>query len=46
MPQVQKGMKSRGFIGARPNPVQEVAVSHFHKMLAKYMGTGAPEPIR
>jgi hypothetical protein len=45
MADVQRGMKSRGFAGARPNPVQEVAVSHFHRVLAQYMGTGAPEPL-
>lgn len=46
MPQVQKGMKSRGFGGARPNPVQEVAVIHFHRLLAQYMnGIGAPRAI-
>lgn len=46
MPQVQKGMKSRGFMGARPSPVQEVAVTHFHRLLAKYMGTGTPQPVK
>lgn len=46
MPEVQKGMKSRGFVGPRPNPSQEVSVTHFHRNLADYMGTGAPEPIR
>ena len=45
MPEVQRGMKSRGFPGARPNPSQEIAVSHFHQVLAEYMGTGAPVPI-
>ena len=45
MPMVQKGMKSRGFKGNRPSPVQELAVVHFHRMLASYMGTGEPEPI-
>lgn len=45
MPKVQQGMKSRGFPGNRPNPVQEVAVIHFHETLATYMGTGAPEEI-
>ena len=45
MPEVQKGMKSRGFSGARPSPVSEVAVTHFHEVLSEYMGTGAPEPI-
>jgi phenylpropionate dioxygenase-like ring-hydroxylating dioxygenase large terminal subunit len=42
---VQKGMKSRGYVGARPSPKQELSVIHFHRTLAKYMGTGAPEPI-
>jgi hypothetical protein len=45
MSQVQQGMKSRGFIGARPNPLEETAVTHFHRTLAQYMGTGAPQPI-
>jgi hypothetical protein len=44
MPKVQQGMKSRGFPGPRPSPAQELAIIHFHKMLAEYMGTGAPEP--
>ncbi|CAN7238557.1 aromatic ring-hydroxylating dioxygenase subunit alpha [Phenylobacterium sp. LjRoot219] len=45
MPKVQQGMKSRGFPGPRPSPEQELAIIHFHKMLAEYMGTGAPEPF-
>lgn len=45
MPEVQKGMKSRGFSGARPNPLQEETVTHFHRTLAEYMDTGAPVPI-
>ncbi|MCB2074350.1 MAG: aromatic ring-hydroxylating dioxygenase subunit alpha [Novosphingobium sp.] len=45
MPEVQKGMKSRGFRGARPNPKEEVAVINFHRVLAEYMGSGAPEPL-
>lgn len=45
MPEVQKGMKSRGFSGARPNPVEELPVAHFLKNLADYMGAGAPVPI-
>ena len=45
MPEVQKGMKSRGFMGARPNPLSEVPVTHFHRTLAEYMGTGAPVPL-
>jgi hypothetical protein len=38
MGEVQRGMKSRGFAGSRPNPVQEVAVSNFHQSLAEFMG--------
>jgi Ring hydroxylating alpha subunit (catalytic domain) len=45
MPDVQRGMKSRGFKGARPNPRAEVVVAHFHKTLADYMGRGAPKPM-
>jgi nitrite reductase/ring-hydroxylating ferredoxin subunit len=45
MPEVQKGMKSRGFKGARPNPRAEVVVAHFHKTLSDYMGRGAPVPL-
>ena len=45
MPYVQRGMKSRGFKGARPNPRQEVTVINFHKTLAEYIGRGAPEPL-
>ena len=45
MEAVQKGMMSRGFAGPRPNPVQERPVTNFHRVLASYMGTGAPQPI-
>jgi phenylpropionate dioxygenase-like ring-hydroxylating dioxygenase large terminal subunit len=45
MPEVQRGMHSRGYVGARPSPVQEAAVINFHRTLAEYMGTGGPEPI-
>ena len=45
MPEVQKGMKSRGFKGPRPGPVQELSVINFHRTLAQYMGTGAPVEI-
>jgi phenylpropionate dioxygenase-like ring-hydroxylating dioxygenase large terminal subunit len=34
---VQRGMKSRGFRGGRTNPVQERAVSHFHKVLRRFI---------
>ncbi len=26
-------------------PIEEETVVHFHRMLAEYMGTGAPVPI-
>ncbi len=42
MGEVQKGMRSRGFRGALPNPKQEQPVSNFHRSLAQFMGTGAP----
>lgn len=45
MPEVQRGMKSSVFDKARPNPEQELTVTHFHKTLATFMGRGAPEPI-
>jgi hypothetical protein len=31
-------VKSRGFRGARINPVQEVAVQNFQRAIAKYLG--------
>lgn len=34
---VQKGMKSRAFAFARPNPVQEVELTNFHRMLEAYL---------
>jgi nitrite reductase/ring-hydroxylating ferredoxin subunit len=37
MADVQLGMKSRGFRGARTNPVQERAISNFHETLYKYL---------
>jgi phenylpropionate dioxygenase-like ring-hydroxylating dioxygenase large terminal subunit len=46
MEAVQLGMKSGGFPGARPNPVQEDAIACLHTSLARYMGTGAPRPCR
>lgn len=42
---VQRGLKSRGFKGIRPSPKQEGIVLNFHRQLARYMGTGAPEPV-
>jgi phenylpropionate dioxygenase-like ring-hydroxylating dioxygenase large terminal subunit len=37
MEEIQQGMKSRGFKGARPNPVQERAISNFHQTLHHYL---------
>lgn len=37
MEQVQRGMKQRGFPGARTSPVQEVAVSNMHRVLHEYV---------
>ncbi|WP_028079079.1 aromatic ring-hydroxylating oxygenase subunit alpha [Solimonas soli] len=34
---ITRGMKSRGFSAARPNPVQEVEISHFHSTLDRYL---------
>jgi Ring hydroxylating alpha subunit (catalytic domain) len=45
MGEMQKGVKSRAFPGARPNPFQEQSVINFHRNLASYMGTGAPAQI-
>jgi nitrite reductase/ring-hydroxylating ferredoxin subunit len=36
LPEVQRGMYSRGFRGLRTNPVQEVCVSNFHKVLHEF----------
>ena len=45
MAAVQKGMRSRGFRGALPNPHQERKITNFHRNLAKYMDAGAPRRI-
>ena len=37
IPKVQRGMKSSAFKAARPNPVQERAVSHFHRTLRRFI---------
>ena len=39
---VHKGMKSRGYRGALPNPHQEQKIINMHRNLAAFMGTGAP----
>jgi hypothetical protein len=45
MSQVHKGTPSRGFVGPRPSPLQELSIIHFHRLLAQYMGVGAPRVI-
>jgi phenylpropionate dioxygenase-like ring-hydroxylating dioxygenase large terminal subunit len=37
MDALQRGMKCRGFAGARTNPKQEIAVSNFHRALHEFM---------
>jgi phenylpropionate dioxygenase-like ring-hydroxylating dioxygenase large terminal subunit len=37
MHEVQRGMKSKGFAGARPNPLQESAIANFHRYLRHYL---------
>jgi phenylpropionate dioxygenase-like ring-hydroxylating dioxygenase large terminal subunit len=37
MKMVQKGMRSRGFRHALPNPVQEVEITNFHRNLENYI---------
>jgi phenylpropionate dioxygenase-like ring-hydroxylating dioxygenase large terminal subunit len=34
---VQKGIRSRGWKGARPNPIEESNVSNFHRVLHSYV---------
>ncbi|SCW38369.1 Rieske [2Fe-2S] domain-containing protein [Sphingobium faniae] len=38
--EVQKGMRSRVFKGSRPNPVQEAAITNFHRSLREFIGQG------
>lgn len=37
IPKVQKGMRSRGFKGARTSPVQERAIANFHRVLRRFL---------
>lgn len=37
MQAVNRGVKNRGFRGARTNPIQEVSVNNFHMVLAEYL---------
>jgi len=46
LPDVQRGMKCSGHQAVRPNPLMEKTIINFHRNLASYMGSGAPEPLR
>ena len=46
MAAVQQGMKNVGYRGNIPNPKAEGAVVSLHRNLARYMGTGAPRPLK
>ncbi|MGC2654435.1 MAG: aromatic ring-hydroxylating dioxygenase subunit alpha [Mycobacterium sp.] len=46
MAAVQRGMKSLGFPGTKPNPYMETSTANLHRNLATYMGTGAPRELR
>src|SRR5690606_17742009 len=37
MEEVQRGMHSVGLKGLRPNPVQEVQISNFHRVINEYL---------
>lgn len=51
IPKIQRGMRSRGFAGARPSPIQERAISNFHRVLRRFMSDPhaddalGPEPL-
>jgi hypothetical protein len=40
IPAVQQGMRSSVFEGSRPNPVQEAALTNFHRRLREFLGQG------
>jgi hypothetical protein len=45
-------MRSRGFTGSRPSPVQERAITNFHRVLRRFMidphadDNLGPEPLK
>ncbi|MBH0114423.1 aromatic ring-hydroxylating dioxygenase subunit alpha [Novosphingobium sp. YJ-S2-02] len=45
MEAVQQGLRDRAFPGIYPSPEEEKAIVNFHRVLADYVGRGAPEPI-
>jgi phenylpropionate dioxygenase-like ring-hydroxylating dioxygenase large terminal subunit len=46
MQYVQKGMKSRGFKGALPNPHQEQKIINAHRNWAEFVGRGGPQVLK
>jgi phenylpropionate dioxygenase-like ring-hydroxylating dioxygenase large terminal subunit len=46
MAAVQQGLKTSEYRGALPNPYRERSIVNFQQMLAKYMGTDAPRPLK
>jgi phenylpropionate dioxygenase-like ring-hydroxylating dioxygenase large terminal subunit len=44
IPEVQKGFHSRGFKGERTNPVQERAISNFHRVLRQFLADPHDQP--
>ncbi len=46
MAAVQKGMKSAGFKGTKPNPYMERSTVNLHFNLARYMNAGAPRKLK
>jgi hypothetical protein len=46
MAAVQEGMKSGGFRGTLPNPYRERAITNLQRNLARYIGVGAPRPLK
>ncbi len=45
MAAVQKGMKSMGFSGAKPNPYRERSTVNLHRNLADFVEAGMPRPV-
>ena len=45
MAAVQQGMKNGAFNGTLPNPYMERSIASLHWNLARYMGTGEPQPV-
>ena len=46
MEAIQQGLKSRGFTGMKPSPVEEAPIVNFHRVLSEYMGSGAPDSLK